>query len=433
MTTPHTPPGSSHRDTHTTALPQLPQSIPAGAAAITSERIYGNTKQSTNTQPLARSLYIHIPFCFHKCHYCDFYSIVDSRDRQGVFTDRLCRELEAIAAAAGPLDTIFVGGGTPTLLRTDLWTQLLATLHDRFDISRATEFTLECNPETARPDLFDVLVAGSVTRLSIGAQSFNPTHLKTLERWHDPASVPAAIDLARQAGIDRVSLDLIYAIPGQTLRDWDEDLTAALALNPSHLSAYNLTFEPNTAMTVRLGKGEFEPTDEDTEIAMFELAASRTAEAGLVRYEVSNYARPGEECKHNLVYWRQGPWLAAGPSASGHYQGHRWKNTPRLDTYLNTTSPAGHGPITDHEPPDATRALTERIMTGLRLTEGLDAAATLEAAGTINAETPTALSLIAANHTNHGHLEPRADRWILTESGMLLADGIAAELMAAIL
>ena len=206
MPTPHTPPGSSHRDTHTTALPQLPQSIPAGAAAITSERIYGNTKQSTNTQPLARSLYIHIPFCFHKCHYCDFYSIVDSRDRQGVFTDRLCRELEAIARAAGPLDTIFVGGGTPTLLRTDLWQQLLATLHERFDISRDTEFTLECNPETARADLFDVLVAGSVNRLSIGAQSFNPTHLKTLDRWHDPASVPTAIALARRARNKRLTL-----------------------------------------------------------------------------------------------------------------------------------------------------------------------------------------------------------------------------------
>jgi oxygen-independent coproporphyrinogen-3 oxidase len=364
-----------------------------------------------------QALYIHVPFCFHKCHYCDFYSIVDTRDRQGPFTDRLIAELAHIAPLAGTLTSIFVGGGTPTLLRTDLWARLLATLHDRFELGGA-EFTVECNPETASDELFGTLANGGVNRISIGAQSFNPRHLKTLERWHDPANVGRAIELARSAGIARQSVDLIFGIPGQTLADWEADLNEAVMFGVEHLSCYALTYEPNTAMTARMERGQFEPADEDLEADMLQLTLDTLRARGYDRYEVSNYARPGAECSHNLAYWRQEQWLAAGPSASGHVAGWRWKNVPRLDSYLSAPSARGVPPAIDVEEPDARRAMAERIMTGLRLREGIDAS-----------ELPGGLHAEALRQHERGHLEIDGDRWRLTDRGMMLADGIAAEFM----
>lgn len=383
------------------------------------------------SNPPARSLYIHIPFCFHKCHYCDFYSLVDTRDRQAPFVDRLIRELTALAPWAGglPLKSIFVGGGTPSLLRPDLWQSLLAALHDHFNLSQMGrgpgEFTVEFNPETVTPQLMAIIASGGVNRVSMGAQSFNPTHLKTLERWHDPASIPRALAMAREAGITRQSIDLIFAIPGQTLDDWKQDLDAALALGTTHLSCYNLTYEPHTAMTARLARGEFAPADEDLEVAMYEATLATLRAAGLERYEVSNYAKPGDEARHNLAYWRQDPWLAAGPSASAHIGGHRWKNAPRLDDYLNQDD-NGFAPIVDHEPPDPKRALSERIMTGLRLAEGLDCREIL--AGHAGPR----LESIAHAAAARGHLTLSPGRWTLTDAGFLLADAIAADLMAAL-
>ncbi|QYU68363.1 coproporphyrinogen III oxidase family protein [Leptolyngbya sp. 15MV] len=209
--------------------------------------------------PAVRSLYIHIPFCFHKCHYCDFYSFVDTQDRQGPMVDRLVRELSAQApwTRGEVLETVFVGGGTPSLLRPELWERLLGAMHAVLRFGQQTEFTVECNPETVTPELMAVLRSGGVNRVSIGAQSFEARHLRTLERWHDPENVARAIELARRAGIERQSVDLIYAIPGQTLDDWARDLERTLALGTTHVSCYNLTYEPNTAMAVRLRRGEF--------------------------------------------------------------------------------------------------------------------------------------------------------------------------------
>lgn len=374
----------------------------------------------------AQALYIHVPFCFHKCHYCDFYSIVDTRDRQGAFTERLIAELAHHAPFAGPLTSIFVGGGTPTLLRQDLWQRLLSALHEHYDLSQA-EFAVECNPETASSELFDVLVRGGVNRLSIGAQSFNSAHLKTLERWHDPGNVARAIGLAQKAGIARQSVDLIFAIPGQTLAQWEADLKQAVMLGVEHLSCYALTYEPNTAMTARLRRGDFEPANEDLEADMMLRTVELLQDAGLDRYEVSNFARPGAECRHNLAYWRQEQWLAAGPSASGHVAGWRWKNAPRLDSYLGDEHAAGPPPAIDVEAPDPRRAIAERIMTGLRLREGLDARGVLDAVEPASAEL---LRMHARQLVGRGHLHDDPHRWRLTGAGMMLADGIASELMA---
>lgn len=405
-------------------------------------------------RPPIRSLYLHTPFCVHKCHYCDFYSFVDTRDQQDSFIARLIDELRALSphAAGLPLQTVFVGGGTPSLLRLNLWERLLGAIDELFDLSlirHATsanqesgqaEFTVECNPESTTPELVRLLRAGGVNRVSIGAQSFHPRHLKTLERWHDPANVARAVELARESGIARQSIDLIFAIPGQTLEEWRADLRSALEIGTTHLSCYNLTYEPNTAMTRRLRLGEFEPVAEETEARMFEVTAAVLHDAGLERYEVSNFSRHGDESLHNLAYWRQEQWLAAGPSASGHaWAGPdmrrgswRWKNVPRLGDYLAS---GGDGdalaPVVDLESPDPLRLCRERIMMGLRLREGLDAASLLADLRAVAPEMEDRLISRARREQDAGHLviDAQAGRWTLTDAGVLLCDHIAGSLM----
>jgi oxygen-independent coproporphyrinogen-3 oxidase len=433
------------------SLPQQTAQIPGKPVHPSAVECLGPT---TNA---ALSLYIHTPFCVHKCHYCDFYSFVDNRDQQVAFVDRLIDELGHLAHHAGPLRTIFVGGGTPSLLRAELWQRLLRELDQRFDLSliraarreldasdglnNTPEFTVECNPESASLELMHVFRAGGVNRVSIGAQSFIPKHLKTLERWHDPDNVARALEHARAAGIERQSIDLIYAIPGQTLDDWHADLTRALTLNTTHLSCYNLTYEANTPMHVRLKRGEFTPIDEETEASMFELTATLLAARGLERYEVSNYAKPGDESTHNLAYWRQYPWLAAGPSASGHAltrintptgehdASHRWKNIGNLGTYLATT---GYAPITDHELPDPARFQREKIMTALRLRSGLDVKLRLEQAEQVSPGSAERLQRKAREFVSDGLLTDDGHRWKLTDRGWLMADFVARKMMGCV-
>jgi len=396
-------------------------------------------------QEPVRSLYIHIPFCFHKCHYCDFYSLVDTQDRQSAFVEALVRELSVLSphaagSSSGGLATVFIGGGTPTLLAQPLWRRLLAVLHDLFAISAATEFTVECNPETASASLFALLREGGVNRMSIGAQSFDARHLRTLERWHDPENVERALSLAARAGIKRRSLDLIFAIPGQSLDDWQTDLEKALSLcggvgstsgGIDHLSCYSLTYEPGTPLTARRDHGEIQPLDEETECRMFEYTGERLLQAGLARYEISNFSVPRSECRHNLNYWRQEQWLAAGPSASAFVAGHRWKNVARLGDWLDgVRASRGYSPITDHEPPDARRLLAERIMTGLRLSEGLDAGAILREARSISAA--DRLQRASKLMINSGCLLESDGRWRLSPAGLLVADSVATTLMAAL-
>jgi len=339
-------------------------------------------------------------------------------------------------SAGSPLETIFVGGGTPSLLRVELWEHLLGTIGRLFDMTEIMagrgEFTVECNPETVSPELMATLRRGGVNRVSIGAQSFNARHLKTLERWHEPANVGRALQMARDAGIARQSIDLIFGIPSQSLEEWQADLRTAIGLGTEHLSCYNLTYEANTAMTARLKRGEFTAADEDLEVDMYETTLAMLREAGLDRYEISNYARPGAEAKHNLAYWRQEQWLAAGPSASGHVAGYRWKNAPRLDDYLQMDD-QGWARVVDIETPDARRALAERLMTGCRLREGLVQAEVVAAASTLGPSAADRLTAAWRAFEREGLTSSAAaDRWQLNDAGMLIADSLAGRLMDAL-
>lgn len=347
-------------------------------------------------------------------------------DRQAAFTDALCAELRFHAQRA-PLRprSIFIGGGTPTLLRLDLWERLLAALRDVGALGEVEEFTVEANPETVTPELMALLAAGGVNRVSMGAQSFQPALLKALERWHEPASVGRAMGITRAAGITNVNLDLIFAIPGQTLDLLDADLDAALGLGPTHLSCYNLTYEPNTALTTKLRLGRIRPIEEDLEAQMYERVLDRLETAGFEHYEISNWAAPREassyRCAHNLNYWRNLNWLALGPSASGHVDGYRWKNEAHLGRYL---SGAPTPPRVDEEHLPSERRTGEALMMGLRLREGvsetwLDAHLTPD-----DPRRATINELIAL-----GFLERTVDRLRLTRRGLFVADPVIAKLL----
>lgn len=322
------------------------------------------------------------------------------------------------------------------MLRVDLWDRVLRTLSERFDLSETAsgraEFTVECNPETVTPELMERLRAGGVNRVSMGAQSFESRHLKTLERRHDPENVARAIEIARRAGIERQSIDLIFGVPGQTLADWQADLDQAIGLGTEHVSCYNLTYEPNTAMTARLKRGEFVAADEDVEVEMYECTRERLAAAGLMRYEISNYAKPGCEARHNLAYWRQESWLAAGPSASGHVGHWRWKNVARLDDYLHAASEDGLPPATDVEAPDEARLLQETFWTGLRLAAGVEPEALLMRSETVRPGSRLRLERLREKLVSSGQMHEQSSVWRLTDAGMLQADAIAVDVMAAI-
>ncbi|MCX5641070.1 MAG: radical SAM family heme chaperone HemW [Planctomycetota bacterium] len=381
--------------------------------------------------PQFEGAYVHVPFCFHKCHYCDFYSFVDREDRQDAYAARVDAELAAMAPwVHAPLHTVFVGGGTPTLLRPPVLRTVLGSIRSRLPLAAGAEWTVEANPETVTAEVADALVESGVNRVSLGAQSFNERHLKTLERWHDPASVARAIGFLRAAGIGRINVDLIFGIPGGTLAEWESDLRSALDLGTDHLSCYGLTYEANTAMTVRMERGEFEPCDDGLEASMLERAADVLREAGFAHYEVSNWGRVragdphAEECRHNLLYWRNRDWLAIGPSASGHAQGVRWKNVPRLGDWL---AAEGASPAVDVERVTPDMRAGERLMMGLRLHAGVPEGELAEILqlGERGAERARAI----ADAVAEGMMEHRDGALRFTARGMMVANTVLARLV----
>jgi len=369
-----------------------------------------------------RGLYAHVPFCFHKCHYCDFYSLVDREDRQPAFVARFEADAAAFGARlAGPLATVFVGGGTPTLLAPPLLARTLAAIA-ALGLEPECEWTVEANPETVTPEVAAILVAAGVNRVSLGAQSFDPRHLATLERHHDPASVGRAVGFLRAAGLGNLNLDLIFGIPGQSVAEALDDVERALSLDPDHLSCYGLTYEPATALHARRERGLVTPVDDEIEAEMYEGISARLDAAGFVPYEISNWSRPGRACRHNLVYWRNEPWWAIGPSGSGFVAGHRFKIVPRLGDWL--AAPAGATPIVDHEPPDRGRFLSESLLLGLRLVEGIPDALVAESIGA-----RADRGAVFARAIDAGLLLREDGRVRFTAAGRLVADSVLSELV----
>jgi oxygen-independent coproporphyrinogen-3 oxidase len=372
-------------------------------------------------------LYVHVPFCFHKCHYCDFYSITrQTPDRMKRFVDLLLSEAHQWATAIGPTcrpRTVFFGGGTPSLLPIDAMRRLLRGLRDRFDCSLLNEWTVEVNPATASLEYCAMLREHGVHRLSFGAQSFDRSELAILERHHDPEDVPRSVEIARTAGFRRVNVDLIYAIPGQDLASWERSLHAALALGTEHLSCYGLTYESNTPMAVKKRLGTIRAVDEEIELAMLHRTRPMLQEHGYHPYEISNYARPGQECRHNLLYWNGGSYLGLGPSAASHVEGRRWRNRPHLGEWESAVQSGGI-PTTDIEHLTPRQRAGELAMLQLRLSGGIsfDAFAHqtgLDARALYRDILPRLhdLQLIELNDSG----------FRLSETGLNVADAIAAE------
>ena len=324
------------------------------------------------------SLYIHIPFCQKKCPYCDFYSIENARGVEG-FLGALLREISSCGRAAPfgesvakePIETIFFGGGTPSVLSPSQLERILAGLHAVFRVLPDAEITLEANPGRVDCDNLRGYRALGVNRLSLGIQSFDEKELEFLGRIHGAAESVAAIEEARAAGFENLSLDLIYALPGQTRREWEATLRAALEYSPEHISAYSLIVEEGTPLARMVGAGLVTPSPMEIEAAMFEAAMEILTGAGYEHYEVSNYARPGRRCRHNLAYWSHGNYLGFGPSAHSFWhaadwqRARRWWNIANVRTYVERLR-EGKPAVASGEDLEAAALINERIFLGLR-------------------------------------------------------------------
>jgi oxygen-independent coproporphyrinogen-3 oxidase len=377
-------------------------------------------------------LYVHVPFCRHKCHYCDFYSITrQTPQRMERFVSLILREAELWSEDRAPHlsarpQTVFFGGGTPSLLPADLMAHLITGLRARFDLSRVEEWTVECNPATVSDDYCRMLRSRGVDRLSFGAQSFVPGELAVLERHHDPEDVPRSVQIARAAGFARINVDLIYAIPGQDLEAWSASLEQAIQLGTRHLSCYGLTYEANTALAVRRRMGSVRAVEEETELKMLRHTRRRLTGAGLPPYEISNYAAPGEECRHNLTYWTGGNYVGLGPSAASHVSGHRWRNRPHLREWEQSIEQDTLAAI-EYEVLAPPRRGAELIMLMLRLARSLRFDDFTARTG-LDARTLFARQLDEL--TRAGLLVRDEMGFGLTSRGIELADAVAGEFLA---
>lgn len=374
------------------------------------------------------SLYIHIPFCVRKCGYCDFYSGVAGDADIERYLAALEREFALRATDGLTPETIFIGGGTPTRLNAGQLGRLGAILGRHVDRSRCTEFTCEVNPGTLTDTKAEALVAMGVNRASFGVQSFDPKYLAGLDRAHEAGVAPRALEIARGAGIARLNVDLMFALPGQTLAEFESDLRQALALGTEHISMYALTFEDDTPLTRQLKDGTIAEAAPELEEAMFELAGRVAAEAGLARYEVSNFARPGAECAHNLVYWTCGDWHGFGAGAHGMLDGVVTRNVADFAAYSGALE-QGRMPYAQDKPMAPAERAETLLLMGLRLTRGVELQRFRQFAG---AEFHTVCGEPAGRLIELGLLELTPTHVRVTPRGMIVLDSVILELAMAL-
>jgi putative oxygen-independent coproporphyrinogen III oxidase len=324
---------------------------------------------------VARALYIHWPFCLRKCPYCDFNSHVRAGVDVGQWREALLTDMryEAGIAAREPLGSIFFGGGTPSLMPPELVEALLKEAEHLWGFAPGVEITLEANPSSVEAANFAALASAGVNRVSLGLQALDDETLQFLGRLHDVKESLAALDTA-QRHFDRVSFDLIYARPDQTPEQWDAELTRALSFGTGHLSLYQLTIEAGTRFATDVRLGDFTPLDDDPAATLFALTAEKTAAAGLPAYEISNHARPGEESRHNLTYWRYQDYLGVGPGAHGRRGGMATQRHKKPENFLSAVARNGNG-LVEERALAAREQAAEALLMGLRLREGVEPAA----------------------------------------------------------
>ncbi|WP_207712833.1 radical SAM family heme chaperone HemW [Desulfofundulus sp. TPOSR] len=327
------------------------------------------------SEPVAISLYIHVPFCIRKCRYCDFVSYAYDPEAARRYRVALLREMalyqERLAPQERRLQTIFIGGGTPTCLPEEDLAAILEGCSRYFQWLSGVEVTVEANPGTVDLPKLKALRYAGVNRLSLGVQTCSDRFLKLLGRVHDFTQAVEAVQLARRAGFDNLNLDLIFAIPGQTMADWQHCLDKILALQPEHISAYSLQIEEGTPLARAVAEGRVLPCDEETELAMYQEVINFLAARGYEHYEISNFARPGYRCRHNLTYWHNEPYLGLGPAAHSYLGDGRFYNTGSLEEY-EARLLSGELPVAGREKLSRATMMAETVFLGLRLIEGLD-------------------------------------------------------------
>ena len=372
-------------------------------------------------------LYVHVPFCEAKCPYCDFFSVAGEGQDVGGSLEGLVAELSRRAPRAPR--TVFVGGGTPSWLSVDQLGRLFGAMQEHTGFrDSAEEVTVECNPESLDEEKARALVALGATRLSLGFQSLRPKTLALFGRVHQVEDCFAAYEAARSSGVNEVSIDLIFGAEGQTPAEWIKDLDCVLALRPDHLSCYGLTFEEGTQFTRWLKEGRIERMPDEDELLLFRITREHAAKFGYNPYEVSNFALTGRECRHNINYWRNGPYVGVGPGAASHLGGVRFGNPRALEVW-RSSAVGGEDPTLWSEKLEPAHRLGETWWLGLRLAEGLDPVAACELAG-VDPGADLCLQE-AARLASEGLLMEAGGRWRLTERGLELADAVSGRLLGA--
>jgi len=411
----------------------MPSALPDGEPAPPSGELPPYALKTLGSGPFG--VYVHVPFCTVRCGYCDFntYTLTElgvDGASVGTYADIALRELELASRVLGPtappVQTVFFGGGTPTVLAASDLVKVLDGIRSRFGLADGAEVTTEANPDSVTPESLLTLAAGGFNRVSIGMQSAVPHVLSTLERTHDPVNVAKAVEAAKAAGL-KVSVDLIYGTPGESPRDWRTSLDAAIDLEPDHISAYALVVEEGTKLGAQVRRGQVPAPDDDDEALKYELADQTLSAAGFGWYEVSNWARSeSDRCRHNEGYWTDGDWWGVGPGAHSHIGGVRWWNVKHPNAFA-TRLGAGLSPAAGRELLTDEQRYDERVLLGVRLVDGLpidglhpkgaSAVAGLIADGLV-VDTPV-----------DGPNAVRPRRVVLTLRGRLLADTVVRRLL----
>jgi len=403
----------------------VPSALPAGDPVPADGSLPDDALAELPHRPFG--FYVHVPFCRVRCGYCDFNTYTAEELGPGVsrasYADQAVAEVRLARRVLGerelPVDTVFLGGGTPTLLPPDDLGRILRAIDDEFGLAPGAEVTTEANPDSVDLAALERLREAGYTRISFGVQSAVPHVLEVLDRTHDPRRVPDVVTAARSAGFEQLSLDLIYGTPGESAADWGTTLDAALGCEPDHVSAYSLIVEDGTALARRVRRGELPMPDEDDLADKYVQADERLGAAGLGWYEVSNWARDDDaRCRHNLGYWTGAHWWGIGPGAHSHVGGVRWWNVKHPAAYAGRLA-EGATPAHAREVLDAETRRVERVLLEVRLRAGMPVDV-LDDAGR------SALPALVAD----GLVADRPDRVVLTPRGRLLADAVVHRLLA---
>lgn len=370
-----------------------------------------------------RAAYIHVPFCRHRCGYCNFTVIAGRDDAIDGYVAALDRELAGLGRPR-EVDTLFLGGGTPTHLARQPLMRLLELVTRAFSLAAGHEFSVEANPRDVTPEIVDCLADAGVNRISLGVQSFAPRKLTLLERDHSAAEIRAAVAAARRRIAD-VSLDLIFGVPGESLAEWQADLDAALDLAPEHVSTYGLTFEKGARFWSRRERGELQSVEEETERRLYETAIDSLTGHGFDHYEVSNFARPGHTCRHNITYWTGREYFAAGPGAARYVGGVREMNHRSTTTWMRRLA-AGESPVQEREALDAEDRARERLVFGLRMLRGID---TEEFRRETGFDVTALVGDPLRRYRELGFLQMDGPRLHLTRAGLLVSDSLWPEFL----